>query len=142
METQTVEIQQEIESVRASLTDKIEQIESTVRGTIEGVQDTVESTVDRIKASTIGQIQQNTNIPQLVQERPLAMVGAAVLAGYMLGSMEQHRLRPLQYELDILKDSMIAVASRSLRETLEDNHPRRLANKFEEGRTEREQVYQ
>lgn len=78
MGTRTDTIQQEIDETREAITEKMETIEAKVQYATDEVRDSVSNTVDNIK--------ERFNVDQMVQERPWAMLGASIIAGYMLGS--------------------------------------------------------
>lgn len=141
MEPGTEAIQQDIEAARASMTDKIEQIEASFQGTVDEMKGSVEQTLEKLHQST-EQIKANTNIQQFADDHPWAMFGVSVVAGYMLGSMDDEDLGLLRSEFAILKDAMITVAARNVREAMESNHPQRLVEEFEQGHTERQHMYQ
>lgn len=73
MDQGTEPIKQDIAAIRDSMTDKMSEIESRVSGTVDQTVESVKRTFD---------------IKHQVGERPWVAVGAAVLAGYALGTME------------------------------------------------------
>jgi hypothetical protein len=83
MDHRTEPIRQDIDTIRDSMTDKMEQIESRVKGTVDDTVETVRRTFD---------------IRQQVDERPWTALGAAVLAGYVLGSMGDSEPRSPSYQ--------------------------------------------
>lgn len=72
MAERTEPIRQDIETTRASMTDKLEQIEGQVREKVD---------------TTVSQAKRAVDVRQHVNERPWLAFGAAVVAGYFLGSM-------------------------------------------------------
>lgn len=68
----TEPIRQDIDAIRSSMTDKMEQIESKVRGTVE---------------HTVSSVKETFDLKSQVAQRPWVAFGAAVLAGFALGSM-------------------------------------------------------
>lgn len=95
MDPRAESIQQEIDQTRASMTEKMGEIETTVQGTAANmrtsVEQTVDQTVEQVK-SMVGQtmetVKEKMNLERLVNERPWTMLGASVIVGYMLGSIE------------------------------------------------------
>lgn len=79
MDQRTESIRQEIDQTRESMAEKIEQIESQVYGTVDDVKQSAYDTVDRVK--------EQFNVQRIVNERPWAMFGASMLAGFVLGTM-------------------------------------------------------
>jgi hypothetical protein len=75
----TEPIRQDIESIRESMTDKMEQIESKVRGTVE---------------NTVSSVKETFDLKGQVAQRPWTAVGAAVLAGFALGTLGGSSERP------------------------------------------------
>jgi hypothetical protein len=61
------------------MTEKMGQIEAKVKGTVDDIKGSVEDTVDTVK--------QAFDIKQQVAERPWTMLGASVVAGYVLGNL-------------------------------------------------------
>lgn len=78
----TEPIRQDLDSIRDSMTEKMEQIESKVRGTVDETVTTVKRTFD---------------VRQQVDQRPWVALGAAVLAGYVVGSMGGSEKPAYQY---------------------------------------------
>jgi len=72
MDTRTEPIRQDIDQIRESMTDKMGQIESKIKGTVEDTTETLKRGLD---------------VKYQVGEHPWAAMGAALLAGYALGSM-------------------------------------------------------
>ena len=79
MDQTTNELRQDIDATRDAMTDKLAQIENRVKGTVDDFKGSVTDTVDQVK--------QAFDVHQQVQERPWTMLGASVLAGYVLGSL-------------------------------------------------------
>lgn len=79
MDQTTESIKQEIEATRESMTTKMEQIESQVQGRVDGVKQSAQATVDNVK--------RKLDISRMVDERPLMMLGAAVIVGFLVGRM-------------------------------------------------------
>lgn len=65
------------------MTDKLEMIESKVKGTVDDIKGSVENTVETVKEN----VKQAFDVKQQVNERPWMMLGASVVAGYVLGSL-------------------------------------------------------
>lgn len=83
MDQRTEYIRQDIDATREAMTDKLEQIESKVKGTVDDLKGSVENTVETVKEN----VKQAFDIKQQVSERPWTMLGASVVAGYVLGSL-------------------------------------------------------
>lgn len=88
------QIRQEIDQHRDDAADKIDQLQSQVQGTTEQVrdqvQDSVEQVVEQVKGTvddTIQQVKQSVDFHKQIEERPLVVLGAAVLGGFFLGGM-------------------------------------------------------
>lgn len=79
MDQTTNELRQDIDATRDAMTDKLAQIEDRVKGTVDDFKGSVTDTVDQVK--------QAFDLQQQVNDRPWTMLGASVLAGYVLGSM-------------------------------------------------------
>lgn len=73
MDQGTEPIKQDIAAIRDSMTDKMSEIESRVSGTVD---------------QTVESVKRQFDIKHQVSERPWVAVGAAVLAGYALGTMD------------------------------------------------------
>jgi len=105
-------IKEQMEETRVSLTDKVEQLEDTLLGTVqqtlhtasdvvENVTETVEQTVETVKESvqgsvdavketvheTVETVKEAFNIRRHVQRHPWAMLGGAVVLGFLGGRM-------------------------------------------------------
>lgn len=94
MDQRTESIRQEIDETRESMTEKFEHIEGTVRGAGDNVRqsmhESIDRTADNVKDSvghTIDQVKTKLNLEQIVHERPWIVFGASVLAGYMIGNL-------------------------------------------------------
>jgi ElaB/YqjD/DUF883 family membrane-anchored ribosome-binding protein len=72
MDKRTEPIEQDIAAIRDSMTEKMGQIEHRIRSSVEETGDSLKRTVD---------------LRYQVEEHPWAMVGAAVLFGYAVGSL-------------------------------------------------------
>jgi len=83
MDQRTEYIRQDIDATREAMTDKLEMIESKVKGTVDDLKGSVENTVETVKEN----VKQAFDIKQQVSERPWTMLGASVVAGYVLGSL-------------------------------------------------------
>lgn len=83
MDQRTEYIRQDIDATREAMTDKLGQIESKVKGTVDDLKGSVENTVETVKEN----VKQAFDIKQQVVERPWTMLGASVVAGYVLGSL-------------------------------------------------------
>lgn len=72
MVERTESIRQDIDATRSSMTNKLEQIEDQVRDKVD---------------STVSQAKRVVDVRHHVNERPWLSLGAAVMAGYLLGSL-------------------------------------------------------
>jgi len=94
------QLRQEIEMKRGDAASKIDEIESRVsdtaqmaRSTVEQAKETVTDTVEEVKGTvtdTVEQVKssvQNFDYQQQIQERPLAVLGAALAGGFLLGGL-------------------------------------------------------
>jgi hypothetical protein len=143
----TESIRQDIDAIRGSMTDTMEQIESRVKGT-------VDTTVENVKRTF--------DIKQQISDKPWAALGIAVVAGYVLGSMDggseantgaprdaQERessathkpgiiddvMNQFGDELNVLKSAAIAVGVNMVRDTIQQNIPQ-LANIYQRAQQE------
>jgi len=92
MDERTETIRHDIDATRESMTEKIEQIETRVRDTVENVRGSVEHTVENVR--------QAFDVRQQVNERPWLMLGASVVAGYVLGSLGGSDSEPRYSDID------------------------------------------
>lgn len=101
----TDQIRQEIDQSRQSAADKIDQLQGQVQGTADGlrtnVQETTESLVTGVQDAagqvreqvsgavddTIQAVKQNVDVKQMIEERPLLALGAALVGGFVLGGL-------------------------------------------------------
>lgn len=88
------QIRQEIDQKRTDAADKIDQLQNQVQGTTEHVRDqvqeSVEQVVDQVKGSvdeTVQQVKQSMDFQKQIEERPLVMLGVAMVGGFLLGGM-------------------------------------------------------
>lgn len=79
MGERTAAIRQEIDETRDSMTDKVAEIESQVYGTVDSLKENAQQRVDQVK--------ERLNLQRMVDERPWTMLGAAMLTGFVLGSL-------------------------------------------------------
>lgn len=90
MDQTTDNLRRDIDATRDSMTEKISQIEDKVKGTVDDLKGSVNDTVDQVK--------QAFDLNQQMSERPWTMVGASVLAGYILGSLGGDDKPSYQYQ--------------------------------------------
>lgn len=88
------QIRQEIDQKRTDAADKIDQLQSQVQGTTDQVRDQVQESVEQVRDQvkgtvddTIQQVKQSVDFHKQIEERPLVVLGAAVLGGFFLGGM-------------------------------------------------------
>lgn len=88
------ELRQEIDQSRRDATSKINQLQDEVQGTAEelrtqasGAAEDVREQVNATVNDTIDSVRENVNIEEMVQQRPLVSVGAALIGGFVLGGM-------------------------------------------------------
>jgi ElaB/YqjD/DUF883 family membrane-anchored ribosome-binding protein len=72
MDQGTEPIRQDIDQIRASMTDKMERIEAKIKGTVD---------------ETAGSVKRMVDLKYQASEHPWAAIGASVLAGIVLGSL-------------------------------------------------------
>jgi hypothetical protein len=101
MDNEPEVIRRQMEETRASLADKIETLEdkvvgtlevanSAVKETVENVTETVQETVASVKegvSDTVQSVKDVFNLRLQVDRHPCLMMGAAVAAGYVCGSI-------------------------------------------------------
>lgn len=76
---------------RNAISQKIEMLEHRLQETVEGTKTTVEEMVDRVKDAAddfVDRTKQTFDPTYQVYQHPLAMVGGAILVGYILGTLE------------------------------------------------------
>lgn len=73
------QVQGTAEDMRAEVQDTAEQVKDTAEQIIDGAKDTVEETVDTIK--------EQMDLRRQIDERPLVVLGAALVGGFLLGGM-------------------------------------------------------
>jgi hypothetical protein len=90
----TDQIRREIDESRQSAADKIDQIQNQVTGTAEQMTTNVQETAQQLREQvtgtvedTIQTVKENVDIRQMIEERPLLAVGAALIGGFVLGGM-------------------------------------------------------
>jgi uncharacterized protein YjbJ (UPF0337 family) len=90
----TNQIRQEIDQSRQSAADKIDQLQDQVTGTADqlrvNVQDSAEQLRDQVSGAvddTIQTVKENIDIRQAIEQRPLLALGAALISGFVLGSL-------------------------------------------------------
>jgi hypothetical protein len=83
-----------VQRVRDGVTETTEQVRATVQDSVEGVQQAVGQTAqqvtEQVKATTqqvTEQVKENFNLRRQIEERPLVMLGAALLGGFVIGSV-------------------------------------------------------
>ncbi len=88
------QIRQEIDHKRNDAADKIDQLQGQVQETTEQMRGQVQESVDQVRDQvkgtvddTIQQVKQSVDFRQQIEERPLVMLGAALLGGFLLGGM-------------------------------------------------------
>ena len=81
---------------RHAISQKIEMLEHRIQETVEGTKTTVEEMVDRVKDAAddfVDRTKQTFDPTYQVHQHPWAMVGGAILVGYILGTLES-RMAP------------------------------------------------
>ncbi|MDQ6733695.1 MAG: hypothetical protein M3Z35_06190, partial [Nitrospirota bacterium] len=76
---------------RNAISQKIEMLEHRIQETVEGTKTTVEEMVDRVKDAAddfVDRTKQTFDPTYQVYQHPWAMVGGAILVGYVLGTLE------------------------------------------------------
>jgi ElaB/YqjD/DUF883 family membrane-anchored ribosome-binding protein len=76
---------------RNAISQKIEMLEHRFQETVEGTKTTVEEIVDRVKEAAddfVDRTKQTFDPTYQVYQHPWAMVGGAILVGYVLGTLE------------------------------------------------------
>jgi ElaB/YqjD/DUF883 family membrane-anchored ribosome-binding protein len=76
---------------RNAISQKIEMLEHRLQETVEGTKTTVEEMVDRVKDAAddfVDRTKQTFDPTYQVHQHPWAMVGGAILVGYVLGMLE------------------------------------------------------
>jgi ElaB/YqjD/DUF883 family membrane-anchored ribosome-binding protein len=88
------EIRQEIDEQRADAGQKIDHLEHQIQGNVEHARDQVMDTADQVRGEakalvndTVDTVKENFDLHQQIQERPLVSAGAALVGGFLLGSM-------------------------------------------------------
>lgn len=87
VEQEPEEIRQDMKTTRAAITDKLELIEERVTEKVETVQHKVEETVDTVKHAvqdSVQTVKRTLDWKQQMRDHPWAMVGGAVLAGFVV----------------------------------------------------------
>ena len=81
----------DILETRHAISQKIEMLEHRIQETVEGTRTTVEEMVDRVKDVAddfVDRTKQTFDPTYQVHQHPWAMVGGAILVGYILGTLE------------------------------------------------------
>ena len=81
---------QKIDAIETRVTETVEQARDTVTETVQMAKDTVEGIPTKVKdtmTETVQTAKEQFDLKRQVAERPLAAVGAAVAAGFLLGRM-------------------------------------------------------
>jgi ElaB/YqjD/DUF883 family membrane-anchored ribosome-binding protein len=81
----------EILETRNAISQKIEMLEHRIQETVEGTRTAVEEMVDRVKDVAdefVDRTKQTFDPTYQVNQHPWAMVGGAILVGYVLGTLE------------------------------------------------------
>jgi ElaB/YqjD/DUF883 family membrane-anchored ribosome-binding protein len=76
---------------RTAISQKLEMLEHRLQETVEGTKTTVEEIVDRVKDAAddfVDRTKQTFDPTYQVHQHPWAMVGGAILIGYVLGTLE------------------------------------------------------
>jgi len=88
------EIRQEIDQQRADAGQKINDLEHQIQSQAEHAREQVMDTAGQVRGEaqalvndTVETLRENVNLQQQVQERPLVAAGAALIGGFLLGSM-------------------------------------------------------
>ena len=98
------ELRQEIDAQRADAGQKINDLQGQVQGQADHARDQVKDTAEQVRGEakalmndTVDTVKENFDLQEQIQERPLVAAGAALLGGFLLGSMmdggngHQHR---------------------------------------------------
>lgn len=80
------QLQSQVEDTRQVVSDTATQVADTVTHVKDEAQAMVTDTVDSVK-QTVETSLQDIDLEKMVQDRPLVAVGAAMLGGFLLGSM-------------------------------------------------------
>lgn len=87
-------IREEIDHYRQDATDKINQLEGQVQGTAEDLRSEAVSAASDVReqvnatvSDTVESVKENVNIEQMVRDRPLVSLGAALIAGFVAGGV-------------------------------------------------------
>jgi ElaB/YqjD/DUF883 family membrane-anchored ribosome-binding protein len=81
----------DILETRTAISQKLEMLEHRIQETVEGTKTTVEELVDRVKDVAddfVDRTKQTFDPTHQVNQHPWAMVGGAILVGYVLGVLE------------------------------------------------------
>jgi ElaB/YqjD/DUF883 family membrane-anchored ribosome-binding protein len=81
----------DILETRNAISQKLEMLEHRLEETVEGTKTTVEEIVDRVKDAAddfVDRTKQTFDPTYQVHQHPWAMVGGAILVGYVLGTLE------------------------------------------------------
>lgn len=76
---------------RTAISQKLEMLEHRIQETVEGTKTTVEELVDRVKDAAddfVDRTKQTFDPTHQIHQHPWAMVGGAIVAGYVLGLLE------------------------------------------------------
>lgn len=94
MDQRRSDIGQDVKDIletRHAITQKLEMLEHRFQETVEGTKTTVEDMVDRVKDVAddfVVRTKQTFDPTYQVDQRPWAMLGGAILVGYVLGTLE------------------------------------------------------
>jgi ElaB/YqjD/DUF883 family membrane-anchored ribosome-binding protein len=87
VEKDPAELRDDMRNTRASITEKLETLECRVVETAEDIQHRVEATADKVKGSVheaVQTVKDTVDWRRHVNEHPWAMVGGAVMAGFVM----------------------------------------------------------
>ena len=94
MDQRRSDVSQDVRNIletRNAISQKIEMLEHRIQETVEGTKTTVEEMVDRVKDAAdefVDRTKETFDPTYQVQRHPWAMVGGAILVGYVLGTLE------------------------------------------------------
>jgi len=116
MDHESEVIKQQMEETRSSLAEKLEALEEhvastvhttteAVAGTVENVKEAVEETVNTVSES-VENVKEAFNLTRQVQEHPWAMVGGAVVVGYLGSVLLERAFSQVSREVSHLTSSV------------------------------------
>lgn len=88
------QIRQEIDRERADAGQKIDELEQRVQDNTEHMKQQARDTAEQVRGEaqalvhdTVHTVKENMNLEEQIQERPLVAAGAALIGGFVLGSL-------------------------------------------------------